>query len=255
MDNGIGHALGFPAQAPTSTTKRHFFWHLKILHITGGWKMIIIPISIFPRRNLLLKVQKFLSVPSLYLSVTNVLKHNYVLSQSELDFTRDVIWQNFARGTDSADILQHLSSMVTRSQCYRLTYTHAEEAAAVLEDHFTCWPSCDKWQIGSPNCNVETISSAKVETVQIGCYMRHSGVQEVTLNGSSFLADSKGAVIHYLNPISSSIWKLLEEPMSLDEMTKLIYGAFPEIEQKKIRIDVEKLINNLVKRQLLYRST
>jgi len=85
--------------------------------------------------------------------------------------------------------------------------------------------------------------------------MRQPQVHEVKLNGSRFFANSKGAAIYYLNPVGSSVWQLLEEPMSLDEMTKVLYSAFPETEQEQIRADVTGLVNNLVERQVLYRST
>jgi len=168
---------------------------------------------------------------------------------------RDVIWQNFARGADSSDILQRLGSVVARAQRYRLTYTHADEAAAVLKAHFTSWPSCEEQLVASMSSVVGTTSSARVEMSPIGCYMRHPGVQEVTLNGSRFLANSKGNAIYYLNPVGSSVWKLLEDPMSLEDMTRVLYSAFPETEQEQIRADVTGLVNNLVERQLLYRST
>ncbi len=84
--------------------------------------------------------------------------------------------------------------------------------------------------------------------------MRQPQVHEVKLNGSRFLVNSKGDAIYYLNPVGSSVWKLLEDPMSLDEMTRVLYSAFPETEQEQIRADVAGLVNNLIERQLLCRS-
>lgn len=167
---------------------------------------------------------------------------------------RDVIWQNFSRGAHSADILQRLYSIVAKTQCYRLTYVHAENAVTVLKNHFTCWPSHEKFLAASSNNVTTHTTSTQNKKPQIGQYMRHPQVQEITINGNRFLTNPKGDAIYYLNQIGSGIWKLLEEPMFFEEMMGVLHDAFPETAREKVCTDVTDIIKSLVDRQLLCRS-
>ena len=254
MDNGLGHAPGFQPRLrlplPRDLSSRTF----KFLHDHRGPENDHYAYLDLSEKELAPKGLKLPIGAFVVLERIKGVKAQLCAIQADL-VLRDVIWQNFARGIDSADILQRLGSVVARAQYYRLTYTHAEEAAAVLKAHFTSWPSCEEQLVASMSGVVGTTSSAKVKMPPIGCYMRQPQVHEVKLNGSRFLANSKGDAIYYLNPVGSSVWQLLEEPMSLDEMTKVLYSAFPETEQEQIRADVTGLVNNLVERQVLYRST
>jgi len=253
MDNGLGHAPGFQPRLRLPLPRDLSSRILKFLHDHRGPENDHYTYLNFSEKELAPKGLKLPIGAFVVLERSIGVKAQLCAIPADL-VLRDVIWQNFARGADSANILQRLSSMVARAQCYRLTYTHAEAAAAVLESYFTSWPSCEEQLVASMSSVVGTTSSAKVKMPPIGCYMRQPQVHEVKLNGSRFLVNSKGDAIYYLNPVGSSVWKLLEDPMSLDEMTRVLYSAFPETEQEQIRADVAGLVNNLIERQLLCRS-
>jgi hypothetical protein len=73
----------------------------------------------------------------------------------------------------------------------------------------------------------------------------------VQIDDQMFLADGQGATIHHLNPIGTTIWSLLAEPMTADEMTNLLMAAFPDHARSSIESDLGSLIDELLNRNLL----
>ena len=168
---------------------------------------------------------------------------------SEGEVLRQVVWQNFAREAEAPRILERLSQMVGSAQRYRLRYDRAEDAVALLKETFTDWP-----EMGEDNSRASLLSDhSDPELIEIppGCYLRQADISVVTVDGEGFLADVHGAAIHHLNPIGSAIWTLLAEPMTLDEMVKLLLVAFPEASRDQVESDVATLINSLTSRKLL----
>ncbi len=168
---------------------------------------------------------------------------------SEGEVLRQVVWQNFAREAEAPRILERLSQMVASAQRYRLRYDRAEDAVALLTEIFTDWP-----EMGEDNSRASLLSDhSDPELIGIppGCYLRQADISVVTVDGESFLADVQGAAIHHLNPIGSAIWTLLAEPMTFDEMVKLLLVAFPEASGDQVESDVATLIKTLMSRQLL----
>jgi len=118
-----------------------------------------------------------------------------------------------------------------------------------LKETFTDWP-----EMGENNSRASLLSDhSDPELIEIppGCYLRQADISVVTVDGEGFLADVQGAAIHHLNPIGSAIWTLLAEPMTLDEMVKLLLVAFPEASGDQVESDVATLIKTLMSRQLL----
>ena len=74
----------------------------------------------------------------------------------------------------------------------------------------------------------------------------------VEVDDQCFLADRQGNAIHHLNPVGSSIWGLLAEPMSLDEIVDLLASAFPGQEREQIAADVSTLVHRLKSKNLLH---
>ena len=168
---------------------------------------------------------------------------------SESEVLHQVVWQNFAREADAPQILERLSQMVGSAQRYRLRYDRAEDAVALLKETFTDWP-----EMGEDNSRASLLSDhSDPDLIEIppGCYLRQADISVVTVDGEGFLADVQGAAIHHLNPIGSAIWTLLAEPMTLDEMVKLLLVAFPEASRDQVESDVATLINSLMSRKLL----
>jgi len=131
MDNGLGHAPGFQPRLRLPLPRDLSSSTLKFLHDHRGPESDHYTYLNFSEKELAPKDLKLPIGAFVVLERSIGVKAQLCAIPADL-VLRDVIWQNFARGTDSANILQRLDSVVARAQCYRLTYTHAEEAAAVL---------------------------------------------------------------------------------------------------------------------------
>lgn len=168
---------------------------------------------------------------------------------SEAEVLRQVVWQNFAREAEAPKILEVLSRLVAGSQRLRLCYDRAEDAVGLLQQCFGSWPE-ESSLVGEKRV-VSEHSNAVAAEIPPGCYWRNVGVSVVDVDGQSFLADSQGAAIHHLNPIASSIWNLLSEPMSLDEIKQVLLTAFPHLDPDGLSQDVNSLVADLMRENLL----
>jgi len=168
---------------------------------------------------------------------------------SEGQVLRQVVWQNFAREADAPQILERLNKMVSGARRYRLRYDRAEDAVKLLKRTFKDWPEMSEENFLAPVISDQ--SDPELVELPPGCYRRQAGISVVTVDGEGFLADGQGAAIHHLNPTGSAIWTLLAEPMTLDEMVKLLLVAFPEANRDQVESDVATLIKSLMSRKLL----
>ncbi|MCP4430107.1 MAG: PqqD family peptide modification chaperone [Gammaproteobacteria bacterium] len=171
---------------------------------------------------------------------------------SESEVLRQVVWQNFARDVDAAEILSHLTQIVKRAQLYRLQYDKAEDAVKLLLEKFANQQEIE----GKSTHNSGLLMDNTVIQVDVpeNSYIRKSGISEVTINNEIFLADAKGATIHHLNSVGSAIWSLLVEPISLEQITSLLQQAFPDVTRKQIETDVKTLVKSLNSKNLLIRG-
>ena len=168
---------------------------------------------------------------------------------SEADILHQVIWQNFAREAEAPEILALLSQLVASSKRLRLRYDRAEDAVRLLRQEFRDWPA----QTENTNQDnvVEGRNTSLVHNLAPGFYLRKPDISIVQIDGQAFLADAQGATIHHLNPIGTAIWSLLAEPMTPDEIAKLLITAFPDHEADSIESDLGGLIDELLSRNLL----
>jgi hypothetical protein len=58
-------------------------------------------------------------------------------------------------------------------------------------------------------------------------------------------------IVFYLNSLSTGIWQLLREPISVIDANNIVQQAFPDRFPKKIARDVSRLINDMSKRNLV----
>lgn len=164
---------------------------------------------------------------------------------SEAEVLRQVVWQNFAREAEAPKILEVLSRLVADSQRLRLRYDRAEDAVGLLRQYFSSWPEKPS-SVGDKRVVAEHSKAVAVE-IPPGCYWRNPGVSVVEVDGQSFLADSQGAAIHHLNPTANSIWNLLSEPMSVDEIMQILLSAFPDLDPDRLSQDVNSLVADLMR--------
>jgi hypothetical protein len=168
---------------------------------------------------------------------------------SEADILHQVIWQNFAREAEAPDILAVLSRLVAGSERLLLRYDRAEDAVRLLCEEFRDW-SAQPETTNQDNV-VAGRSTSVAHNLSPGFYLRKPDISIVQIEGQAFLADAQGATIHHLNPIGTAIWSLLAEPMTLDEIAKLLITAFPDHGADSIDNDLRGLIDELSSRNLL----
>ena len=168
---------------------------------------------------------------------------------SEAEVLRQVVWQNFAREAEAPHILEVLSQHVTNSQCYRLHYENADQAASFLKEEFGNWPP-DK-----PGSGKKVVAHRPGDhagkKLQPGYHLRSADISIVSLDDQSFLADRQGATIHHLNTIGTAVWTLLADPMTLDELVEVLRTAYPDIEFDIIKSDVIRLLGELAAKNLV----
>nr|WP_302478473.1 PqqD family protein [Ruegeria arenilitoris] len=82
-------------------------------------------------------------------------------------------------------------------------------------------------------------------------YVQTPGVTQTKAGEDRFLADQDGIGIFRLNPMSSAIWGLLEEPIELDEIIEILAAAFPDVARDQILTDCDRLMRELAKAQLI----
>jgi hypothetical protein len=82
-------------------------------------------------------------------------------------------------------------------------------------------------------------------------YVRNPKIADRSIDDTVFLIDPETDIVFYLNPLSTGLWQLLREPISVFDATTIVQQAFPDMPPKKIAKDVSKLINEMRKRNLL----
>lgn len=83
------------------------------------------------------------------------------------------------------------------------------------------------------------------------CYVRNPNIVVRSIDDTAFLIDPETDIVFYLNPLSTGIWQLLKEPISILDATSIVQQAFPDRPLKKIARDVSRLINDMSKRNLV----
>ena len=168
---------------------------------------------------------------------------------SEADVLAQVVWQNFAREAEAPVILAVLSRLVATARRFRLRYDRAEDAVAVLQREFAEWPDALP-AVADPQAD-SSEQAVAAGTLVARQYRQKPGISMVEVDDQSFLADRQGAAIHHLNPIGSSIWGLLEQPVTLDEIVEVLLTAFPDLDPARVRADVGSLLQELMRKDLL----
>ncbi|UCH38798.1 MAG: PqqD family protein, partial [Gammaproteobacteria bacterium] len=168
---------------------------------------------------------------------------------SEADVLAQVVWQNFAREAEAPVILAVLSRLVATARRFRLRYDRAEDAVDVLQREFAEWPDALP-AVADPQAD-SSEQAVAAATLVARQYRQKPGISMVEVDDQFFLADRQGAAIHHLNPIGSSIWGLLEQPVTLDEIVEILLTAFPDLDSARVRADVGSLLQELMRKDLL----
>lgn len=82
-------------------------------------------------------------------------------------------------------------------------------------------------------------------------YQQTPGVQLRSVEDDTFLIDPEAGTIHHLNQLGGAIWRQLDEPVTVAELTDLLCAAFPEVPRERITSDVEELLVALEAQKLV----
>jgi len=81
-------------------------------------------------------------------------------------------------------------------------------------------------------------------------YQRNESILQRDVDGEVFLIDDVRGNIHALDPFASGIWRLLENPVSVNEIVAVFLAAFPDRQPKEIRRHVNRFVDSLARDNL-----
>ena len=82
-------------------------------------------------------------------------------------------------------------------------------------------------------------------------YGQRPGVSATEIDGDVFLVEPNTEEVFYLNAVAGGLWRALDEPMGLAELTALMRSAFPDRADAALDADVAATIEELARRRLV----
>ncbi|MEX0815206.1 MAG: PqqD family protein [Dongiaceae bacterium] len=162
------------------------------------------------------------------------------------------ILHNFAHGA-ALETVDRLAALVAGGHCFTLRYSDLDAAAELLRATFAAWPPRPPAARGDaaapPAAAPRPRAAAPVAAGQR--FVRRPDVAVRELDHELFLVGADNRSIYHLNPIAAALWRLLDEPMPVEEAIGVLCEAFPEIDAARIEGDVNVLFADLTERGLL----
>ncbi len=177
-----------------------------------------------------------------------------LLPTSKSKMLRRVILQNFAREVQAVDILGRLHALVADTQCFTLHYSDGEQAVAVLKEAFGHWPSRPRSERPSRAASPAVGALGKGDGFLKPRFKRNPKVVETAVDHNVFLVNPDNQAIHQLNAIGAALWRLLAEPIGVEQAVGILHEAFPDVSKAQIERDVAALVADLAGRGLLIDS-
>jgi len=174
---------------------------------------------------------------------------------SKAEALKTLIYQNFSRAGNAADILAMLEFLAGNLPVYALRYDETEPAIEALKARFSKWDSAlPRYQPKARlhNALVDGLKPfTRYKDITTGQFEHAAGVQVVSTDGQRFLTGRNGQSIHYLNEGAALIWQILSEPTSVEEAIEILLSAFPEQKRAQIESDVRRSFKNFGENGLL----
>lgn len=82
-------------------------------------------------------------------------------------------------------------------------------------------------------------------------YRRNPAVSETDLDGEIFLVEPESEEVFYLDTMGAGLWRLISEPLTLDEAISVYQIAFPEVDRRTVESDLEAALQILLDRGLV----
>lgn len=168
------------------------------------------------------------------------------------------VTQNFGRQVHAGAILRITDAITRTLPVLKLRYNAVEEAAALLDaspalhnlpaaempggDHEGPLPL-------APLDEPRTLSNVSIDLA--GVYRKLPNFSEVETETCLYLADGLGISIHRLNPVSTIIWKLLDEPLSGEDVIEVMQEIYPDVSAAQLRNDTANTLKFFVTQRLI----
>jgi hypothetical protein len=81
-------------------------------------------------------------------------------------------------------------------------------------------------------------------------FRRNPAIGFTVVDDETFLIEPESQEVFYLDPVSSALWRLLEEPRTAVEMAELFAAAFPDRPAEDISRDIAAVAADLLARGL-----
>ncbi|MGE0256432.1 MAG: PqqD family protein [Alphaproteobacteria bacterium] len=81
--------------------------------------------------------------------------------------------------------------------------------------------------------------------------VRNPVVGETPVDDEMFLVEPDTEEVYWLDGLSTGLWRLLADPVTLAELQDTVREAFPEAEATKVDADVESAVAELRRRRLV----
>ena len=75
---------------------------------------------------------------------------------------------------------------------------------------------------------------------------RHPKVLFREVGDEMFLVHPDGEQIHNLNPMAASLWRLMEDPITSQDMADVVQAAFPIMARTKVESDINQVVSQLL---------
>lgn len=168
----------------------------------------------------------------------------------------EMIAQNFARTLHSGRILRASHGVAEAAELHRLHYASAEDAADLLETRFQSWAGpvktlADQAGLHSVGADLSLLHEDKPRFFDDLTYTQAPDVTEVVADTAAYLSDASGIGVHRLNEGSVAIWRLLEEPGTLAEVTDVLSEIFPDVPRARIEADSRTTLSQFAANRLI----
>ena len=84
-------------------------------------------------------------------------------------------------------------------------------------------------------------------------YRRRKGIDLREVGDEIFLIDPRYGRIHHLNPTGAALWRLLDGPLSLDEIVETFRDAFPGSTRRAHKKHLKRILDDLEDNELIER--
>jgi hypothetical protein len=153
-------------------------------------------------------------------------------------------------------MVKSIDALTRSADLHRIRYGNAQGAADVLQASFTEWDHPVIWvpglvEVFGQSADLEKLGEKAPPFRSTQSYVQATGLTEVSAGASWYLADHSGLAVHRLNQGSAAIWRLLEEPMTLDEIVGVLTSAFPDADPPQVTSDTKAVLHGFANAHLI----